>query len=185
VPHQSTTTGSHAKRPRIVDFAPKQRGGHNQVGRALQPPADTMATQYPETRVLIIMTGGTICMRPSADGLVPARGFLEEGMAPRPSFNDGSKPGELQVCCAVRCFESRQVFRGDHLDMEATEDISRDGREAGGSKVLDLVTLAQVNLSGLHTSCQNREHKRLSCLSLLMSHTLHLRFHLCTFSSHT
>jgi len=43
-----------------------------------------------EPRVLLIMTGGTICMRPSADGLVPARNFLETGMAPRPSFNDGS-----------------------------------------------------------------------------------------------
>lgn len=52
-----------------------------------------MATQYPEARILIIMTGGTICMRPSPDGLVPARGFLEAGMAPRPSFNDGSHPG--------------------------------------------------------------------------------------------
>ncbi|KAK5110641.1 hypothetical protein LTR62_005681 [Meristemomyces frigidus] len=36
------------------------------------------------------MTGGTICMRPSTEGLVPAKGFLEAGMAPRPSFNDGS-----------------------------------------------------------------------------------------------
>lgn len=53
-----------------------------------------MATQYPETRVLIIMTGGTICMKISPEGLVPARGFLESGMAPRPSFNDGSSPGE-------------------------------------------------------------------------------------------
>lgn len=52
-----------------------------------------MATQYPEARVLVIMTGGTICMRSSPDGLVPARGFLREGMAPRPSFNDGSMPG--------------------------------------------------------------------------------------------
>jgi len=53
-----------------------------------------MATQHPEARVLIIMTGGTICMRSSLEGLVPARGFLEAGMAPRPSFNDGSKLGE-------------------------------------------------------------------------------------------
>ncbi|KAL2025078.1 hypothetical protein VTK56DRAFT_80 [Thermocarpiscus australiensis] len=47
---------------------------------------------YPESRVLIIMTGGTICMQPSADGLVPMTGFLENAMAPRPSFNDGSSP---------------------------------------------------------------------------------------------
>jgi len=71
-----------------------------------------MATQYPEGRVLIIMTGGTICrstvaklrgllltytcsgMKSSPEGLVPARGFLQAGMAPRPSFNDGSNPGK-------------------------------------------------------------------------------------------
>lgn len=52
-----------------------------------------MATQYLESRVLIVMTGGTICMKSSPDGLVPATGFLQEGMAPRPSFNDGSKLG--------------------------------------------------------------------------------------------
>ena len=44
--------------------------------------------------MLIVMTGGTICMRPSPQGMVPARGFLDAGMAPRPSFNDGSKLGE-------------------------------------------------------------------------------------------
>jgi lysophospholipase len=54
-----------------------------------------MATTYPEARVLIVMTGGTICMRSSPEGLVPARGFLEAGMKPRPSFNDGSHPGQF------------------------------------------------------------------------------------------
>jgi L-asparaginase/Glu-tRNA(Gln) amidotransferase subunit D len=49
-------------------------------------------SHYPESRVLIIMTGGTICMQPSADGLVPMTGFLENAMAPRPSFNDNSVP---------------------------------------------------------------------------------------------
>ncbi|KAH6641497.1 asparaginase-domain-containing protein [Chaetomium tenue] len=49
-------------------------------------------SRYPESRVLIIMTGGTICMQPSADGLVPMTGFLENAMAPRPSFNDNSSP---------------------------------------------------------------------------------------------
>lgn len=49
-------------------------------------------SHYPESRVLIIMTGGTICMQPSVDGLVPMTGFLENAMAPRPSFNDGSTP---------------------------------------------------------------------------------------------
>ncbi|OIW29596.1 asparaginase-domain-containing protein [Coniochaeta ligniaria NRRL 30616] len=47
---------------------------------------------YPESRVLIIMTGGTICMQPSVDGLVPVTGFLENAMAPRPSFNDHASP---------------------------------------------------------------------------------------------
>ncbi|KAK4204237.1 putative L-asparaginase [Triangularia verruculosa] len=48
--------------------------------------------QFPESRVLIIMTGGTICMQPSDDGLVPMSGFLELAMAPRPSFNDSTAP---------------------------------------------------------------------------------------------
>lgn len=50
---------------------------------------------YPESRVLIIMTGGTICMQPSVDGLVPMTGFLEHALAPRPSFNDNSSPRKL------------------------------------------------------------------------------------------
>ena len=51
----------------------------------------------PESRVLVIMTGGTICMKRSPDGFIPARGFLEACMAPRPSFNDGSMPGDIGV----------------------------------------------------------------------------------------
>ncbi|KAF3770987.1 asparaginase-domain-containing protein [Cryphonectria parasitica EP155] len=54
-------------------------------------------TKYLESRVLIIMTGGTICMQPSPDGLVPATGFLESAMAPRPSFNDSSAPVQLHA----------------------------------------------------------------------------------------
>lgn len=53
--------------------------------------------KYPESRVLIIMTGGTICMQPSADGLVPMTGFLKNAMAPRPSFNDASPPVQLHA----------------------------------------------------------------------------------------
>ncbi|KKF93629.1 L-asparaginase [Ceratocystis platani] len=49
-------------------------------------------SSIPESRVLIIGTGGTICMQPSVDGLLPMGGFLEKAMAPRPSFNDMSKP---------------------------------------------------------------------------------------------
>ncbi|KAL5334388.1 asparaginase-domain-containing protein [Aspergillus crustosus] len=51
----------------------------------------------PETRVLIIMTGGTICMRPSPAGLVPARHFQEQCLAPVPTFNDGSNSAMLDV----------------------------------------------------------------------------------------
>lgn len=36
-------------------------------------------------------------MKYGQDGLVPARGFLESGMAPRPSFNDGSNPSNIDV----------------------------------------------------------------------------------------
>lgn len=51
----------------------------------------------PESRVLIIMTGGTICMRRSVNGFVPAQGFLETCMAPQHPFNDGSSPSDINV----------------------------------------------------------------------------------------
>ena len=51
----------------------------------------------PESRVLIIMTGGTICMKKSPNGLVPARGFLETAMQPRSEFNDKSDPGPVDI----------------------------------------------------------------------------------------
>ncbi|KAF2095984.1 asparaginase-domain-containing protein [Rhizodiscina lignyota] len=52
---------------------------------------------HPEAHVLIIITGGTICMRRSEDGFVPAKGFLRSGLAPRPSFNDGTYPEPLEI----------------------------------------------------------------------------------------
>ncbi|KAF1986491.1 60 kDa lysophospholipase-like protein [Aulographum hederae CBS 113979] len=55
------------------------------------------ALDLPESKVLIIITGGTICMQPSDEGLIPARGFLKSGLAPRPSFNDGSYPEPLEI----------------------------------------------------------------------------------------
>ena len=61
----------------------------------METPNGTRTPQ--EARVLIIMTGGTICMKRSPDGFIPARGFLESCMAPRPSFNDGSNPGDIEV----------------------------------------------------------------------------------------
>lgn len=44
----------------------------------------------PESNVLLIMTGGTICMRQSPMGFVPARGFQDHCLAPMPAFNDRS-----------------------------------------------------------------------------------------------
>lgn len=50
-----------------------------------------------ESRVLIIMTGGTICMQPSPAGFIPARGFQEKCMARVPTFNDGSASATMDV----------------------------------------------------------------------------------------
>lgn len=61
------------------------------------PMKPSVEAEAPEARVLIIMTGGTICMERSADGFVPARGFLESGLALRPSFNDGSDPKRINA----------------------------------------------------------------------------------------
>jgi 60kDa lysophospholipase len=36
-------------------------------------------------------------MQKSPDGLIPARGFLETCMSPRPEFNDGSILDDLDV----------------------------------------------------------------------------------------
>lgn len=51
----------------------------------------------PEARVLIVMTGGTICMQKSENGYVPARDFLARCMAPRPEFNDGTELDPISV----------------------------------------------------------------------------------------
>ena len=55
----------------------------------------------PEARVLIIMTGGTICMQKSENGLVPARGFLDACMKPRQEFNDGVQQSDIGVMTEV------------------------------------------------------------------------------------
>ena len=46
---------------------------------------------------LTMLLSGTICMKKGPNGLVPARGFLESGMAPRPSFNDLSNPDDIVI----------------------------------------------------------------------------------------
>jgi 60kDa lysophospholipase len=51
----------------------------------------------PEAKVLIIMTGGTICMQRSPNGLIPARGFLDTCMSPRPEFNDRAVLDDIDV----------------------------------------------------------------------------------------
>ncbi|KAL4903375.1 hypothetical protein BDW74DRAFT_186054 [Aspergillus multicolor] len=56
-----------------------------------------MEPPVPESRVLLIMTGGTICMQPSPAGLVPARNFQEQCLAPVPSFNDRSNSTSMDV----------------------------------------------------------------------------------------
>jgi len=66
------------------------------MSREGSPPPSAVVvpeTSYPESRVLIIGTGGTICMQQGPDGLQPTDNFLENAMAPRPSFNDFSNPG--------------------------------------------------------------------------------------------
>ncbi|KAL8820424.1 MAG: hypothetical protein Q9223_001341 [Gallowayella weberi] len=71
----------------------------------------TPSSTAAESRVLIVMTGGTICMKKSPDGFVPARGFLEFGMAPRPSFNDGSEQRDINVSLSDGTEMARRSLR--------------------------------------------------------------------------
>lgn len=65
-------------------------------------PAHDASLPLPESRVLIIGTGGTICMQNGPDGLQPTEGFMEMAMAPRPDFNDPSSPsGVPALHCAM------------------------------------------------------------------------------------
>ncbi|KAJ4302173.1 hypothetical protein N0V88_002309 [Collariella sp. IMI 366227] len=78
--------------------------------------------RFPESRVLIIMTGGTICMQPSDDGLVPMTGFLENAMAPRPSFNDHSTPsGWTEIAMTIK--ENYHIFDG-FVVLHGTDSLS-------------------------------------------------------------
>ncbi|EED17732.1 lysophospholipase, putative [Talaromyces stipitatus ATCC 10500] len=51
-----------------------------------------ISSSIPESQVLIIMTGGTICMQRSPSGFIPARDFQQTCLAKMPIFNDGSRP---------------------------------------------------------------------------------------------
>ncbi|KAH0610754.1 uncharacterized protein H6S33_011181 [Morchella sextelata] len=71
--------------------------------RALYPPdvlSNTGEVKMAESRVLLIMTGGTICMVRGPNGYVPAKGFLESCLKPRPSFNDASPVKQVPVAIA-------------------------------------------------------------------------------------
>ncbi|CAK7240593.1 MAG: hypothetical protein STHCBS139747_002038 [Sporothrix thermara] len=98
MPNSNTASGQSVPGRPAVNL-PITIPGTGPSASALPDAADTQASPYPESRVLIIMTGGTICMRPSPDGLVPMDGFLEHAMAPRPSFND---PAPLTVLEAYK-----------------------------------------------------------------------------------
>ncbi|KAK5166727.1 uncharacterized protein LTR77_008271 [Saxophila tyrrhenica] len=47
-----------------------------------------------EAHVLLIITGGTICMQDSPDGLVPTRDFAHNCLRPHPDFNEDSSVWE-------------------------------------------------------------------------------------------
>lgn len=64
---------------------------------AMEAEAHQLPSSIPESHVLIIMTGGTICMQRSPSGFVPARGFQENCLARLPTFNDGSRPLPMEV----------------------------------------------------------------------------------------
>ncbi|KAF4120216.1 60kDa lysophospholipase [Geosmithia morbida] len=70
--------------------------GASNITRSTMGPAQTSSsgldTNLPESRVLIIGTGGTICMQNGPDGLQPTERFMEMAMAPRPDFNDLTSP---------------------------------------------------------------------------------------------
>ena len=62
-----------------------------------------------EAKVLIIMTGGTICMQSSPHGLIPARGFLKACMSPRPEFNDRAVLDDIDVKLGDDAASARKV----------------------------------------------------------------------------
>ncbi|KAI5803486.1 asparaginase-domain-containing protein [Peziza echinospora] len=56
--------------------------------------ASAVSTGPLEARVLVIATGGTICMKRGVNGYVPEANFINL-LIPRPSFNDNSNPPPL------------------------------------------------------------------------------------------
>ncbi|EDU42605.1 L-asparaginase 1 [Pyrenophora tritici-repentis Pt-1C-BFP] len=109
--------------------------------------------QLPESRVLIVITGGTICMRKSVDGLVPARGFLKAGLAPRPVFNDGSYPEPLEIVIDDK--EDFDAFGSPNLPPLATVSSTRTNvlwHRVHRSTDLSPFTI-QTSLDTAHVAC--------------------------------
>lgn len=73
------------------------------ASQLIQDPSVQVDAGLPESRVLIIGTGGTICMQEGPDGLQPSNGFLESAMAPRPSFNDQTSPSGIHIMVGSLC----------------------------------------------------------------------------------
>jgi len=85
---------SYSKADMAEPLLPKMEDFHNQNPLSAM---DFPECTHPESRVLLIGTGGTICMQASPDGLQPIGGFLESAMAPRPCFNDRSSPKGMKI----------------------------------------------------------------------------------------
>lgn len=71
------------------------------VGQEDGPQQPVAGLTASESHVLIIMTGGTICMQRSPSGFIPARGFQKTALSRVPTFNDGSNPDPLDVVVDV------------------------------------------------------------------------------------
>lgn len=80
----------------------------------------------PEARVLIIVTGGTICMqRTEPDGAFePVPDFLGRAMAPTPAFNDTSIPEPDPLEIAV----GRRVERGGSVSEQGSSEPAQSRR---------------------------------------------------------
>lgn len=93
-------------------------------------------------------------MQQGPDGLQPTDNFLENAMAPRPSFNDNSEPGESVLASALSdAPESRDIYmNGSHEHgIPARHDWDRL------SLTLTLMIVQLTSIS--HTTCCSRRRK--------------------------
>lgn len=56
-----------------------------------------MGSQQRPARILLILAGGTICMKSSENGYIPSRGLLSVCLAGHEAFDDGSRPEALEI----------------------------------------------------------------------------------------